>query len=90
MIFHIKFEDGRAEYCTANGMLDLLQSYDRECGLNLHEVESVEEISEKEAESIFFDNPDFDQNNPNEPEKIPLSDVALWNEFKIVASTEFE
>ena len=90
MIYKLTFEDGRIDWCTAKDQLDLLKSYDAEYDLVLQEIESLEEISEEEAKTIMINNTDYDETDPGDVETIPLFDLALGDEFCIIASTDFD
>ena len=89
MIFKLTFDDGRIDWCTAKDQLHLLKSYDAEFDLPLQEVETLEEISEEEAKTIMVSNTDYNEDDPDEIETIPLFDLAVGDNFCIIASTEF-
>ena len=91
MIYQIKWEDGRIDNCTAESILHLLKSYDADYFLFLQEIESVTEISNKEAKKIMVRNPEYDEDVKNDmPEEISLFDLGgNSSDFMIIASTEF-
>jgi len=89
MIFKIKFEDDVIDWCTAKDILHLLKSYDSENDLNLQQIESIEEISEETAKTTMVNNLDYNEDNPEDMETISLFDLAVGNEFCVIASTEF-
>lgn len=90
MIYKLTFSDGRIDWCTARDPLHLLKSYDDECGLTLQEVESLEEISEEEARQTMVTNTDYDGDDPEDRETISIYDLAVGEDFTLIASTEFE
>ena len=90
MIYKLTFDDGRIDWCTAKDQLHLLKSYDKDFDLPLQEVDSIEEIGEEQAKKIMVINTEFDEDNPEEmPEKISIWELAVGDEFDIIASTEF-
>ncbi len=91
MIYKLTFEDGRIDWCTAKDQLHLLKEYDKEHGLEIKAVGSIEEISDEEAKTAMVRNTEFDEDNPNDmPEQICLFDLAVGNDFTIIASTGFD
>ena len=88
MIYKIEFEDGRIDWCTAESILHLLKSYDKEYDLPLQEIEDIQEINDNEAQTIVITNVDWDE-DCDEPETFNLYDLAVGDEFQIIASTEF-
>lgn len=89
MIYKLSFKDGQIDHCTAKSQLHLLQSYAAEQKLDLQKIEDLQEVTEEEAKSIMITNIDFDEDDPDDMEKIPLFDLAVGDEFCIIASTEF-
>lgn len=90
MIYKLTFDDGRIDWCTAKNQLHLLKSYDKEYDLPLQELENIDEISEEEAKTILVLNAEFDEDNPDDmPEQLSIWELAVGDEFAIVASTEF-
>ena len=90
MIFKLTFYDGRIDWCTAEDMFHLLKSYDAEYEMSLQELDSVEEIPEEEAKATMVTNTEFDEDNPDDmPEEISIWNLAICDEFEIIASTEF-
>ena len=90
MIYKLTFDDGRIDWCTAKDQLHLLKSYDKDFDLPLQEVDSIEEIGEEQAKKIMVINTELDEDNPEEmPEKISIWELAVGDEFDIIASTEF-
>jgi len=83
MIYKLSFDDGRIDWCTAKDQLDLIKSYDLYFDLPIQEIESLEEITEDEAKKIMVKNTEFI------PEEICLFDLAVGENFAIIASTEF-
>lgn len=84
MIYKLTFDDGRFDYCTAKDQLHLLKSYDASYfGLSLQEIESIDEISDEEAKLIIIKNTD------ELPEETNLYELAVSDDFAIIASTEF-
>lgn len=91
MIYKLSFQDGRTDWCTAKDQLHLLQAYDQDYEFSLQEVKTITEISDEEAKGIMVRNSEFDEDSPNDmPEKISLFDLAVGDEFEIIASTEFD
>lgn len=90
MIFKLTFEDGRIDWCTAKNKLHLLKCYDAEFDLSLQEIENLEEISDALAMTTMVKNTDYDENDPEDIETIPLYDLAVGDDFCIIASTEFD
>lgn len=91
MIYKITFEDGTINWCTAKDELHLLKSYDADFDLPLQEVESLEEISEEEAKTIMVRNTEFDEDEPDDmPEELSIWELAVGDDFCIIASTEFD
>lgn len=85
------FTDGQIDWCCAKDQLDLLKSYEREYGLDLSELESVEKITNTKAKTIKVRNSEFDEDKPEDmPEKISLFDLSNGEDFAIIASTEFD
>lgn len=89
MIYKITFEDGRVDYCTAKDQLHLLKSYNEDFDLNLQELKSIEEISEEESKSILVRNTEYNEEDPDEEEQIQLWELAVGDDFVIIASTEY-
>lgn len=90
MIYKLTFEDGRIDWCTAKDQLHLLKSYDAEYDLVLQEVESLEEISDEIAKTIMVNNTEYNENDAEDMETIPLFDMVVGDEFCIIASTDFD
>ena len=91
MIYKLTFSDGRIDFCTAKDQLHLLQSYDSEFDLVLQDIEDIQEISEEESKTCMVRNNDFDIDNPDDmPEQISLYDLAVGDDFAMIASTEFD
>ena len=92
MIYKLTFDDGRIDFLTAKSQLHLLQQYDKEFDLPLQEIESLDEISDEEAKKIMILNPDYEEeeNDPNEPAEVSLFDLAISDEFSMIASTEWD
>jgi len=90
MIYKLTFEDGRIDWCTAKDELHLLKSYDKDYDLILQEIEDIEEISEDEARTTMVENTEYDENiQDGIPEQISIWELAVVDEFEIIASTEF-
>jgi hypothetical protein len=90
MIYKLKVDDGRIDWCAAKDILHLLKSYDSDFDLPLQEIESLEEISEELAKTIMVANSEYDKDVDNGmPEQICLFDLAVGDDFAIIASTEF-
>lgn len=90
MIYKLTFEDGRIDWCTAKSQLHLLKSYDADFDLPLQEIENLEEISEEESKTIMVSNTEYDELDPTDVETISLYELAVGDDFCIVASTEFD
>jgi hypothetical protein len=91
MIYKLTFEDGRIDWCTAKDELHLLKSYDADFDLPLQEIESLEEISEEEAKTIMVRNTEFDEDEPDDmPEELSIWELAVGEDFCMIASTEFD
>ncbi len=90
MIYKLTFED-KTEWCTAKDQLHLLKSYEKDYDFELQELESIEEITEDQAQTIMVMNTEFDEDNPDDmPEKISISDLAVGDDFCIIASSEWD
>lgn len=89
MIYKIKFDDGRIDWCTAKNILHLIKSYDADFDLPIQEIDSIDEISDDEAKTIMVLNTGFDENDVEDKEYLPLFDFAVGDSFAIIASTEF-
>jgi hypothetical protein len=90
MIYKLKFDDGRTDWITAKSQLHLLQQYDKDFDLPLQEIEELEEISEEEAKTIMVKNTEFDEDNPDDmPEELSIWELAVGDDFCLIASTEF-
>lgn len=91
MIYKITFKSDVIEFCIAKNWLDLLKSYNNEYFLLLDKIKNIEELSEEVAKSTMVANTDFDEDNPNnEPEQLSIWDLAVGDDFSIIASTEFD
>ena len=91
MIYKLTFDDGRIDWCTAKDQLHLLKSYDKDYDLPLQEIESIEEIEEEQAKTIMVNNTEFDEDNPDDmPEQLSIWELAVGDDFEIIASTEFD
>jgi len=88
MIYKLIFEDGRIDWCTAESVLHLLKSYDKDYDLPLQEIEDIEEITDETAQTIYVANVDWDGDH-DEPETFTIYDLAVGDDFCIIASTEF-
>lgn len=89
MIYKLTFEDGRIDWCTAKNELHLIKSYDADFDLPIQEIEELIPISDEEAKTIMVGNTEYDEDDPEDSEIIPLSDLAVGDDFAIIASTEF-
>jgi hypothetical protein len=89
MIYKLTWDDGRIDWCTAKDPLHLLRSYDKDFDLCLQEIESLEEISDEQAKTIMVENTEYDENDPEDMETISLFDLAVGDEFSVIASNEF-
>jgi hypothetical protein len=91
MIYKLTFEDGRIDWCTAKDELHLLKSYDADFDLPLQEIESLEEISEEQAKTIMVRNTEFDEDETDDmPEELSIWELAVGDDFCVIASTEFD
>lgn len=90
MIYKLTFDDGRIDWCTAKSQLHLLKSYDKDFDLPLQEIENIEEITSEEAKTIMVANTEYDEDDPEDLEQIPIYDLAVGEDFAIIASTEFD
>lgn len=89
MIYKLTFDDGRIDWCTAKDQLHLLKSYDKDYDLPLQEIESIEEISDALAMTTMVANTEYDETDPEDVETISVYDLAIGDDFCIIASTEF-
>ena len=90
MIYKLTFEDGRIDWCTAKNELHLLKSYDADFDLPLQEIEDLEEITDEEAKTTMVNNTEFEEDNEDDmPEKLSIWELAVGDDFEIIASTEF-
>ena len=90
MIYKLTFDDGRIDWCTAKHQLHLLKSYDKDYDLPLQEIENIEEIEEEQAKTIMVTNTAFDEDDPDDmPEQLSIWELAVGEDFEIIASTEF-
>ena len=88
MIFKLTFDD-KQEFATAKDHLNLLQSYDEEYE-GFHDITDLEEISDEEAKKELVRNTEYSEDDPDEmPEEISLYDLAVGDDFAIIASTEY-
>ncbi len=90
MIYKLTYDDDRIDWCTAKSILHCLKSYDAEFDLSLQEVEDIREISDEEAKTVMVGNSEFDEDDPNDSPTMPLYDLAVGDDFAIIASTEFD
>lgn len=90
MIYKLAFEDGHTDWCTGKDLVHLLKSYDAELGLRIQDIESIEKISEEASKSIMARNSEYDEDHPDEmPKELYLLELAIGNDFSVIASTEF-
>ena len=90
MIYKLTFDDGRIDWCTAKDQLHLLKSYDADFDLPLQGIESLEEISDALAMTTMVLNTEYDGNDTEDVETISVYDLAVGDDFCIIASTEFD
>lgn len=91
MIYKLTFYNGRIDWCTAKDQLHLLKSYDKDYDLPLQEIEEIEEIEEEQAKTIMVTNIEFDGDNSYDmPEQLSIWELAVDDDFDIIASTEFD
>uniref|UniRef100_A0A6M3J6C1 Uncharacterized protein n=1 Tax=viral metagenome TaxID=1070528 RepID=A0A6M3J6C1_9ZZZZ len=90
MIYKLTFDDGRIDWCTAKNELHLLKEYDKEYDLSLQEIEDLQEIKDEEAKTIMVTNTEYDETDPEDVETISVYDLAVGDDFCIIASTEFD
>lgn len=90
MIYKLTFEDGRTDFCTAKDIVHLLKSYDADFDLPIQELESLEEISEEESKKIEVRNTEYDEADPEDEEMIKLWELAVGDDFAVIASSEFD
>lgn len=89
MIYRLTFDNGRVDYCTAKDLDHLLNNFNEEVGFPSDSTSfQHEEVTNEEAESILVHNTEYDENDPNDREFIPLSELAVGGEFCIIASSE--
>ena len=86
MIFEVKFEE-YTEWYQAKNQLHLLQSYENE-HFGFQDIQSVTEISDEEAKKINIRNFDYEDDPLTMPEFIPLYDLAVGDDFVMLASNE--
>lgn len=89
MIYKLTFDNGKIDWCTAKDQLHLLKSYDAEFDLSLQEIESLEEISDALAMMTMVANTEYDETDPEDVEPISIYDLAIGDEFCVIASTDF-
>lgn len=91
MIYKITFDDGRIDWCTAKDKLHLLKSYDFEFDLQLQEIENIEKMSEEQSKNTMVVNSEFDHNEPSDmPEEFSIWELAVGDDFCLIATTEFD
>ena len=91
MIYKLTFDDGSIDWCTAKDQLHLLKSYDKDYDLSLQEIETIEEIDEEQAKIIMVNNTEFDEDHPDDmPEQLSIWELAINDEFEIIASNRFD
>ena len=90
MIYKLTFEDGRIDWCTAKNEFHLMKSYDADFDLPIQEIEELIPISDEEAKTIMVVNTEYDEDDPEDSRIIPLYDLAVGDDFAIIASTEFD
>jgi hypothetical protein len=88
MIFKITWNDHRIDWCTAQDVLHLLKSYDKEFDLCLRDIENVEAVSDEEAKRIEVNNTEY-SGDGEMPKTLILSDLVSTDSFEIIASTDF-
>lgn len=82
MIYKVNFKDGATNWCTAKDEKDLLNSYSEDYDVQLQEIENIEEISEDTAKTTKVV-------NTEDSREITLWDLAVGDDFSIIASTEY-
>lgn len=90
MIYKLVFSDGQVDWCTAKDPLHLLKSYDEDFDLAIQEIEVLQEISEEEAKGIMVRNSEYDEEDPEDDEEICLWELAIGDDFVVIASSEFQ
>ena len=86
MIFEVKFEE-YTEWYQAKNQLHLLQSYENE-HFGFQDIQSVTEISDEDAKKINIRNFDYEDDPLTMPEFITLYDLAVGDDFVMLASNE--
>ncbi len=89
MIYKLTFQDGRIDYCTAKSELHLLKSYDSMFDLALQEIESLETVSEAEANTLMIHNTEYNPDDPEDKEEFSLAELAYSDDFALIASSEY-
>jgi len=56
----------------------------------MQEIEDLQEILEEEAKTTMVHNTEYDENDPDDVETISVYDLAVGDDFCIIASIEFE
>jgi hypothetical protein len=87
-IYKLTFDHGRIDWCTAKDIVHLLKSYDSEFDLLIQELLSIDEIPEDEAKTIMVTNFEYDECDPDDSELISIYDLAISNEFSLIATNE--
>ena len=90
MIYKLIFDDGRIDWCTAKSFLHLIKSYDADYDFPIQEIEDIREISDEEAKTVMVGNSEYDEDDPNDSPTMALYDLAVGEDFAIIASTEFD
>ena len=90
MIYKLTFENGRTDFCTAKDIVHLLKSYDESFDFPIQELEGLDEISEEESKAIEVRNTEYDEEDPEDNEKLTLWELAVGDDFAIIASSEFD
>lgn len=90
MIYKIKFDDGRIDFCTAQNIVHLIKTYDDLYDFPIQELESIDEISEEEAKTIEVRNRDYDEEDLDDQELFPLSHYVNGDDFEMIASSIYD
>ena len=87
MIFKLTFLE-RIEYITAKDRIHLAESYTNEFE-GFSEIQKLEIISDENAKNIMIYNAEYNKFNHLGINEIFLFDLAIDDDFNIIASTEY-
>ncbi|MES2379717.1 MAG: hypothetical protein V4538_01660 [Bacteroidota bacterium] len=89
MLFKIQSENGKTEYAQAESILHLLKSYANEFSAeDFQNITEVDPIPDEEAKTIKLHNTSYTEGDLENTKYIMLYDLAVGNDFVIIASND--